>query len=84
MIAQQKAAAKARRRARFGWLARRHPKAAVDARVRERRAVIGSAVLVVVVLTWVVSRSVGLTIGVLIVAAVATPALVTMMSDKRR
>lgn len=82
--ANAKAAAKARRRSRFSWLHGGSSKSRVDARVRERRAVIGSAVLVIVVLTWVVSRSIGLTLGVLIAAAVATPAVVTLMSDKRR
>lgn len=86
----RQAVAKARRRARLTGRGLRSGNASrgrtrvVDARTRERRAVIGSTLLVIVVLTWVISRSAVLTVGVLIAAAVATPAVVTLLSDKRR
>ncbi|HEX2904072.1 MAG TPA: hypothetical protein VHO01_11510 [Jatrophihabitans sp.] len=82
--ARGKIEARARRRARwFGWLPTRRTRR-VDPRVRERRAVVSSAFLVIVVLSWVATRSLLLTLGVFIVAAVATPAVVTLLSDKRR
>jgi len=51
-------------------------------RVRERRAVIASALLVVAIITYLVSGSIGITIGVLLVAALATPALVAALKDR--
>lgn len=80
--ARARAQAKLRRRARWSRVFGRHK--VLDHRVRERRAVVSSAFLVIVVLTWVATRSALLTLGVFIVAAVATPAVVTLLSDKRR
>ena len=78
----QQAQAKRRRQQRWSrWLGRDKP---IDPRVRERRAMLASAVLVIVMLTWVASRSLSLTLGVFIVAAVAVPVAATLMSDKRR
>jgi len=75
---RERAAARARRRARFRLPGRRRT-AQVDARVRERRATIGSLLLVVVVVTYLATRSLPIVIGVLLVAAVALPALVTTL-----
>ena len=51
-------------------------------KVRERRALIGSALLVVIVTTYVSTRSIGITIGVSLVAAIATPALAAAFLDR--
>jgi len=80
--ARLRAQRRARRRARWQWLLPR--RRAVDPRVRERRALIGSVLLVLGVLTYLATQSVALTIGVLAVALIATPALLTLVSDKRR
>jgi Flp pilus assembly protein TadB len=51
-------------------------------KVRERRAFIGSLLLVVIVTTYVSTRSIGITIGVSLVAAIATPALAAAFLDR--
>ena len=87
---RQRLAAEAdRRRRRARWrgarpapaLARR---AGCSARRKERRAVIASALLVVAVLTYLMSRSVAMVVGVLLVAAIAVPALAVAFGDRSR
>ena len=51
----------------------------MNARARERRATIGSLLLVVVVVTYLATRSLPIVIGVLLVAAIAVPALATTL-----
>jgi hypothetical protein len=82
--ARARAEAKAGRRARLGRLFGSRGRRAVDARTRERRAVVGSVLLVLVVLTYLMSGSILLVLGVLLVAAVATPAVVLTLSDRSR
>jgi Flp pilus assembly protein TadB len=53
-----------------------------SAKVRERRAIIASALLVILVTTYLATRSVGITIGVGLVAAIATPALAAAFLDR--
>ncbi|MEO6502696.1 MAG: hypothetical protein ABIQ09_12370, partial [Jatrophihabitantaceae bacterium] len=80
-----------RRRARWqaSWRAlagrRSQPQAGrISARRKEQRAVIASALLVVVVLTYLMTRSVVMVIGVLLVAAIAVPALALAFGDRSR
>lgn len=80
-------AARRRRRARWRALFGRRagtPRAMLSARRKERRAVIASALLVVVVLTYLMSRSIAMVIGVLLVAAIAVPALAAALADRSR
>jgi Flp pilus assembly protein TadB len=77
---QRQAADADRRRRRARWqalLPRRRPNQAsgLSTRRKERRAVIGSALLVVVVLTYLMTRSIAMVVGVLLVSAIAVPAL---------
>ena len=51
-------------------------------RVKERRAFVGSALLVIIVSTYIITRSISLTIGVSLVAAIATPALAAAFFDR--
>jgi Flp pilus assembly protein TadB len=55
-----------------------------SAKVRERRAVIASVLLVILVTTYLATRSIGITIGVSLVAAIATPALAAAFLDRSR
>jgi len=73
-----------RRRARWQALLGRRPRAPLSARRKERRAVIASALLVVAVLTYLMSRSLAMVIGVLLVAAIAVPALAVAFGDRSR
>jgi len=77
-----------RRRARwqalFGRRPDRAPRTPLSARRKERRAVIASALLVVAVLTYLMSRSVAMVVGVLLVAAIAVPALAVALGDRSR
>jgi Flp pilus assembly protein TadB len=79
-----------RRRRRARWqavLGRRAgspPRTGLSARRKERRAVIASALLVVVVLTYLMSRSIAMVFGVLLVAAIAVPALAVAFGDRSR
>ncbi|HJQ01637.1 MAG TPA: hypothetical protein VJ851_08555 [Jatrophihabitans sp.] len=57
---------------------------AASARTRERRAIIASTLLVVLVVTYLMTRSVGIVIGVLLIAAVVTPALVAVLSNRSK
>jgi Flp pilus assembly protein TadB len=84
---RQRAATRARRRARVRRLLGRRARPPVgigSVRRKERRAAIGSVLLVVVVLAYVVSRSVPVVIGVLLIAAITVPALVSMLFDRSR
>jgi len=54
------------------------------ARTKERRAIIASTLLVVLVLTYLMTRSIGMVIGVLLIAAVATPALIAVLSNRSK
>ena len=82
-------AARRRRRARWRAVFGRRPgnssaAGGLSARRKERRAVIASALLVVVVLTYLMSRSIAMVIGVLLVAAIAIPALAAAFGDRSR
>ncbi|MDQ2836385.1 MAG: hypothetical protein M3Y42_02810 [Actinomycetota bacterium] len=55
-----------------------------SARVKERRAVIASTLLVVVVLTYLLTGSIGMVIGILLIASIATPALVAVFLDRSK
>jgi len=57
---------------------------ATPARTKERRAIIASTLLVVLVLTYLMTRSIGMVIGVLLIAAVATPALIAVLSNRSK
>jgi Flp pilus assembly protein TadB len=84
---RQRAATRARRRALVRRLLgrRARPPAGIGSvRRKERRAAIGSVLLVLVVLAYVVSRSVPIVIGVLLIAAITVPALVSMLFDRSR
>jgi Flp pilus assembly protein TadB len=60
------------------------PRASITARQKERRAVIASALLVVAVLTYLMTRSIAMVVGVLLVAAIAVPALAVAFGDRNR
>ncbi|MBV9823229.1 MAG: hypothetical protein JO144_13400 [Actinobacteria bacterium] len=84
---QRLATEAARRRRRERWrslLGRRADRAPLSARRKERRAAIASALVVVAVLTYLMSRSVAMVVGVLLVAAVAVPALAVALGDRSR
>jgi Flp pilus assembly protein TadB len=84
---QAKLAAEAdrrRRRARWQALLGRRPGKPRSARQKERRAVIASALLVVAVLTYLMTRSLAMVVGVLLVAAIAVPALAVAFGDRSR
>jgi Flp pilus assembly protein TadB len=53
-----------------------------SAKVRERRAIVASTLLVVLVTTYLATRSIGITVGVSLVAAIATPALAAAFLDR--
>jgi Flp pilus assembly protein TadB len=77
---QRQAVAAARRRRRARWQVllprrRRNQPGRLSTRRKERRAVIASALLVVVVLTYLMTRSIAMVVGVLLVSAIAVPAL---------
>jgi Flp pilus assembly protein TadB len=77
---QRQAAEAVRRHRRARWQAllgrrRKNPSSQLSAHRKERRAVIASALLVVVVLTYLMSRSIAMVVGVLLVSAIAVPAL---------
>jgi Flp pilus assembly protein TadB len=86
--AEQQAAQAERRRRRQRWQAlfrsRRQPTSRLSARRKERRATIASVLLVVVVLTYLMTRSIAMVIGVLLVAALATPALASAFLDRSK
>ena len=85
--ARQRESARLRRRQlRRRLLGRRisDRRSVASARAKERRAVIASTLLVVLVLTYLMTRSIGMVIGVLLVAAVATPALVAVLSNRSK
>jgi Flp pilus assembly protein TadB len=78
-------AARRERRSRWSRFWRQYrlwQRGATSTKTRERRAIIASAVLVVLVTTYLATRSIGITIGVSLVAAIATPALVAAFSDR--
>jgi len=56
----------------------------LSARRKERRATIASALLVVVVLTYLMTRSIAMVVGVLLVASIATPALAAAFLDRSK
>jgi Flp pilus assembly protein TadB len=85
--ARQRASAQLRRRQlRRRLLGRRSldRRGAASARTKERRAIIASTLLVVLVLTYLMTRSIGMVIGVLLIAAIATPALVAVLSNRSK
>ncbi|MGI8665476.1 MAG: hypothetical protein ACR2N4_05530 [Jatrophihabitans sp.] len=85
--AQQRQRARQRRRQWPTRLARslgRRGGSVTNARTKERRAVIASTLLVVVVLTYLMTRSIAMVIGVLLVASIATPALVAVFLDRSK
>jgi len=53
-------------------------------RVKEQRAVIASTVFALIVITYAATRSVNMTIGVGLVAAIATPAVVAVMFERSK
>jgi Flp pilus assembly protein TadB len=79
-------AVRRQRRARWRALFGRRPgnSSPLSARRKERRAVIASALLVVVVMTYLMSRSIAMVVGVLLVAAIAVPALAVAFGDRSR
>jgi Flp pilus assembly protein TadB len=82
-------AVRRRRRARWQALAGRRrptqsPAGRLGTRRKERRAVIASALLVVVVLTYLMTRSIAMVVGVLLVAAIAVPALAAAFLDRSK
>ena len=86
---QRQAAEAVRRHRRARWQAlfgrrRGNSTGRLSVRRKERRAVIASALLVVVVLTYLMSRSIAMVTGVLLVAAIAVPALATALGDRSR
>jgi Flp pilus assembly protein TadB len=83
---QRESARQRRRQLRRRLLGRRisDRRSVASARAKERRAVIASTLLVVLVLTYLMTRSIGMVIGVLLVAAVATPALVAVLSNRSK
>ncbi len=66
------------------WRAGRQNPSPLSARRKERRATIASVLLVVVVLTYLMTRSIAMVIGVLLVAAIATPALAAAFLDRSK
>jgi Flp pilus assembly protein TadB len=78
-------AARRQRRSRFARLWRSNRlwrQGKSSAKVRERRAIVASTLLVVLVTTYLATRSIGITIGVSLVAAIATPALTAAFLDR--
>lgn len=55
-----------------------------SARVKERRAMIASTLLVVVVLTYLLTGSIAMVIGILLIASIATPALIAVFLDRSK
>jgi len=76
--AARRSALSRRRGTRSGRSVRR------SARSRERRAIIASGLLVVLVVTYLVFGSVSLVVGVMLVAVIATPALVAVLTDRSK
>ena len=84
---RQRTVARARRRAMLRRLLGRRDRGPVSvgqARRKEARATIGSVLLVVVVLTYLVSRSLPVVIGVLLIALITVPALIITLFDRSR
>ena len=84
---RQRAAARARRRALVRRLLGRRARPAAgtgNVRRKEIRATIGSVLLVVVVLAYLISRSVPIVIGVLLIAVIVVPALIITLFDRSR
>jgi Flp pilus assembly protein TadB len=77
-------ASRRHRRARWQALFGRRRGKPLSARQKERRAVIASALLVVAVLTYLMTRSLAMVVGVLLVAAIAVPALAVAFGDRSR
>jgi Flp pilus assembly protein TadB len=82
--ARQKAADRARRRAALRRAFGRRSGRQASARTRERRAVVGSLLLVIALTSWLLTGSVGIVVGVMLIAAIALPALVTTLFDRSR
>jgi Flp pilus assembly protein TadB len=82
--ARERAAARARRWATLRRFTFRRRGTTVSARRKEIRATVGSLLLVVVVLTYLITGSVLIVIGVLLVSAVALPALAVTLFDRSR
>jgi Flp pilus assembly protein TadB len=81
---RERAAIRARRSARLRRLFGRRSSRPNDPRRKERRATIGSVLLVAVVVSYLATRSVLITIGVLLIAAIVVPALVITLFDRSR
>lgn len=86
-VADRDKRASRRQRARLlPTRSRRRPRStsALSIRKRERRAAIASTLLVVVVITYSMTRSVSMVIGVLLIASIATPALAAAFLDRSK
>jgi len=84
---RERAAARARRRTLVRRLFGRRTGPAASfgsARRKEIRTTIGSLLLVVLVLAYLLSRSLTVVIGVLLIAVIVVPALVIMLFDRSR
>jgi Flp pilus assembly protein TadB len=82
--ARERAAARARRRAALRRFTFRRRNAPVNPRRKEIRATVGSLLLIAVVLSYLMTRSVLIVIGVLLVSAVVLPALAVTLFDRSR
>lgn len=85
----ERAGKRARRRQPLRLLPTRSPRrprntSALAIRKRERRAAIASTLLVVVVITYSMTRSLTMVIGVLLIASIATPALAAAFLDRSK
>jgi Flp pilus assembly protein TadB len=81
---RERAAVRARRRAMLRRLTFRRRSAPVNPRRKEIRATVGSLLLVAVVLSYLMTRSVLIVVGVLLVSAVVLPALAVTLFDRSR
>jgi len=54
------------------------------ARVKEQRAVVASSVFALIVIAYTATRSVSMTIGIGLVAAIATPAVVAVLFERSK
>jgi Flp pilus assembly protein TadB len=81
---RRKQLARQQRRSRWARLLGRRGASSTNARTKERRAVIASTLLVVVVLTYLMTRSIAMVIGILLIASIATPALVAVFLDRSK
>lgn len=87
LAARQRQLAKQRRRgpdSRLSAALGRRGRTAASARTKERRAVIASTLLVVLVLTYLMTRSISMVIGVMLIAAIATPAIATAVLGRSK